>query len=206
MTGPVDRDILLARVIDGEASSEDWAAVKALAERDPTIWSDLAGAQQDHAELTSAVAAAIRVADEVELPIREHAAQSMVHRLRLAGAWGGWLAAAALLLAWGTGWTGSTPQHTPSNQANILPLGATADDALQAYLDRGAAIGRVVGEVPELVLRESRPLPNGAGIEIYYVRQIIERAVVSDLYRASQTEEGRVVPRRVAFPRRSGSM
>ena len=57
MTG-VDRDILISRVIDGEATPEDWTAMRAMAERDASIWGDLVAAQQDHAELCAIVSRA----------------------------------------------------------------------------------------------------------------------------------------------------
>ena len=50
----------------------------------------------------------------------------------------------------------------------------------------------VIAEVPERILIETRPTDNGRGFELVYVRQIIERTVVPDLYQFhSQDEMGR---------------
>ena len=67
-----DKDILISRVVDDEATGEDWAALKELAERDPAVWRDLAEAQYTSIGLASAVQAAIEVADDVEAPVHEH--------------------------------------------------------------------------------------------------------------------------------------
>lgn len=196
MTPVMDRDILIARVIDAEASPEDWATIRTLAERDPSIWSELAAAQQDQADLAAALAEAIRIADRVDLPRDPAPSFVLRRRLRVAGAAGGWLAAAALLLAWWVhpGSAGTGPER--GQEAGLVPsgFGATADDALQAYLDRGVRDGRVVGVEPDFLIRDSRPLDDGSGVEIVYVRRIVERMVVDKMYKASLDERGLYVP------------
>jgi hypothetical protein len=196
VTPVVDRDILIARVIDAEASPEDWASIRALAERDPSIWSELAAAQQDQADLASALAEATRVAEEVTLPVAPAPSIVLRRRLSLAGAAGGWLAAAAMLLAWWVQPGGSGGVQGDGQQAGIVPsgFGATADEALQAYLDRGVRDGRIVGVEPDFLIRDSRPLDDGSGVEIVYVRRIVERMVVDKVYRASLDERGLYVP------------
>ena len=68
MTG-IDRDILLTRVLDGEATPEDWAAFRAMAACDPRVWTDLADTQQEQAELALARAEVVQMADEVDATI-----------------------------------------------------------------------------------------------------------------------------------------
>ncbi len=202
-----DRDVLISRIIDGEASAEDWSLVRAMADKDQSLWSELAAAQQDHSELASAVASHLEIADQIEAPIHEVASQSLRRRLRLAGAGGGWLVAAALALAFILGPGASRPASTDGATAGIgLPIGTTPDDALDAYIERGAQSGRVVGVVPELLVQTTRKLDDGSGYEIYYVRQIIERVVVPDFYRLTQDERGQLVPMPAPPPSRPGRM
>ncbi len=184
-----DRDVLITRIIDGEATPEDWTSFKALASRDASVWGELAEAQQDHAELSSALGPSLALADRVDAPLHEGYSERLTVRIRAVAGWGGWLAAAAVLLAWtlgaggpqggvgpGLGAGGATPQ-----EAGLLRRPATPDQALDWYLDAGRAEGRVIAEMPTKVLLEARPNPDGAGFEVLYYRQILERAVVPEL-------------------------
>jgi hypothetical protein len=185
-----DRDILIARVADSEASEADWAAFKAHAERDPSMWRELAEMQRDALELTAAVNRAIAVADTVEAPMTEHAGARLTERFRAISLWGGWAAAAALVLMWSTGWR---PGPTGSNTltSGIGPNFSTPQEVLNEYLTRGREAGVVVDQAPEMVLLDARPVPEGNGFQVYYVRQIVEKAVVDDLYRLGIDEQGR---------------
>ncbi|MBX3367618.1 MAG: hypothetical protein KF912_09950 [Phycisphaeraceae bacterium] len=185
MTG-TDRDILISRVIDGEASPEDWSALKALAERDPSIWRDLAGLQQDHAELSGAMAEVVAIADDVVAPV--YAAGGISDRARSLRMWGGWAAAAALALAWIVRPANQDPYPNvvlPTNHAALSPFGLSAssqpDDYFDAYLRAGQQEGRVLGEVGEPLLVQTIP-QEGGGYEVRYVRQIMERRIVPQVY------------------------
>lgn len=191
-----DRDILISRIIDGEATPEDWAAFKALAAREPSVWRDLAECQQDHADLSSAVAQASRLADSIDLPLEEARSLQLSRRLRAAMSWGGWAIAAVVVLAFTTQrGTGSN-----SNVASLLPTPGitvnTPDQAYDAYLRLGREQDRVVEEVPTRILVETRALQNGS-FEVRYIRQILERITVPDLYEFGEDEAGRPVPIRV---------
>lgn len=191
-----DRDMLLGRIADGAGTERDWDAFRALAERDPTLWRELAEMQRDAADLTAAVGRALAVADLVEAPAETQIVARFTDRVRQVGAWGGWAAAAALTLVWATGGL-----HAPGPVGtNLAGMGfSTPDDALQAYLDRGQQSGQVIDELPAKVLVETRPsAARPGGVEVIYIRQIMERAVVDDLYRFSQDEFGRPAPIRVA--------
>ncbi|TVQ62090.1 MAG: hypothetical protein EA378_06395 [Phycisphaerales bacterium] len=185
----VDRDVLITRIIDGEATPEDWTAFKALAARDASVWGDLAEAQQDQAELSTAFGGVLAVADRVEAPVGEVYSERLSVRLRAAVGWGGWLAAGGVLLAWTLGAGGPLgPSNapvvqglTPSQEAALIRRPQTPDQALDLYLDAGRAEGRVIAEMPTKVLLEARPNPDGAGFEVLYYRQILERAVVPEL-------------------------
>ncbi|MCB9846128.1 MAG: hypothetical protein H6811_09110 [Phycisphaeraceae bacterium] len=192
----IDRDLLITRVIDAQATPEDWAAFRALAAADATVWAELAAMQQDHDDLRRAVDRTVAVADGIEAPIEAHADHAMSRRLASAGKWGGWIAAAALALAWLTaspsGRRAGSIAGIPSGgqEASLLPTSWTPDEALDAYLTAGQQSGRVIGQDPDLVVLDSRKADGG--IEVLYVRRIVERAVV-DLYRVSEDEAGNAV-------------
>ena len=198
--GPVDdrRDELISRVIDGEASGADWSALRGLAQADPTVWTEITAAQRQHEALCLAVEEAGAQADEVELP--EGAlmtpAERFERRMDTVRSWGGWAAAAAILLVWftgvpvgslGTTGDGSLTAGVGPDWKNIAP-----EEALERYIDRGRQTGRVLAEVPDRIVVETRPLENGEGLEVVYLRQILEREIVdpSKMYRVGQNEFG----------------
>jgi hypothetical protein len=199
------KDILLSRVADGEATEADWTAFRRLAEADPALWRELAEMQRDAAELSAVVNRAIALADAVEAPAEAQIVVRFSDRLRLVGVWGGWAAAAALALAWATGELSAGAPTRGGEQANLLGAFSTPDAALQAYLDRGRQAGTVLDQIPAKVILDTRPIggPDGR-VEVIFVRQIVERAVVDNLYRFGQDELGRPAPVRLSIqPKRN---
>jgi len=195
MTSP-DRDILLSRVVDGTALDHDWAALEALGDKDPVLWRELAQSQRQQAALMSVVHAAGRVADEIDIEIPE---VHVIGRLSSVARWGGWAAAAAIAMAW---LGGLRTTGVGTNTADVLPrIGSSGSpafdspaDALQAYLNLGADEGTVLGEMPAKVVLQTMPAQDGsARYDVYYLRQIVERATVDDLYRLSSDETGQGV-------------
>lgn len=194
--GGLDRDILIARIIDGEATPEDWAAFKALAARQPSVWRDLAECQQDHADLSHAVAAAVHTADSIDLPLDAARSARLSGRIRAAAGWGGWAVAAAILLAFNTQGPSTTPDVGRAGLApGVIPV-STPDQAYDAYMRLGREHDRVVEELPTRILVETRALHDGS-FEVRYLRQILERATVPSLYHFGVDESGRPVPIRV---------
>jgi len=202
MTG-VDRDILITRVLDGEATPEDWAAFRAMAALDQAVWADLADAQQDRADLASAVADAIAIADRVEAPVHRHAGEQLNARIRTGAAWLGWAAAAMVAVAGFTGKLGApaTPGGSGlgAQQAGLFPI-SSPEDAMKLYLDKGQQAGSVLGEVPDRVLLSSVPAADGNGYEVVFLRQIIERQRVKTLYQLGENEAGQAVAVPIAPP------
>lgn len=194
MTG-VDRDILITRVLDGEATPEDWAAFRAMAALDQAVWADLADAQQDRADLASAVAEAIAVADSVEAPVQRHAGERLHARFRTGAAWLGWVAAATVAVA---GFTGNLGTPLPGStvggtqQAGLFPI-SSPEDAMKLYLDKGQEAGSVIGELPDRVLLSSAPVADGDGYTVVFLRQIVERQRVDTLYQFGENEVGQTV-------------
>lgn len=198
-TTPDGRDLLISRIIDARAGAEDWLAFRQAAEHDPAIWRELAEAQRAHELMCEGLSAATACADRVDLP--EFVTDGSVLQRRLDGLsrWGGWAAAAALLLVWATGapvlrsgtqTAGLIPSATPLNEA-------TPDQAMDRYLNAGRTAGLVIGEMPDRVIVETIRRDDGS-VEVVYLRQIIERRVTDRVYREVLDETGRLVP--VAIP------
>lgn len=201
-----DRDLMLSRIVDAEATSNDWLRFRELAAEDASVWAQLSVMQRQQDELERALASATAPAMRVELDDDEldrampDAHVAFQNRLNFASRWGGWAAAAALVLVWATGLRPQAPQG-PMLEAGLGPRlqEATPDAALQHYLDAGRQSGAVLGEMPERVVLRTTPLEQG-GVEVVFVRQIIERQFVERVYRPSQDEHGNRVelPTRVA--------
>ncbi len=190
------RDVLITRVVDGEASSADWKTLAELAAADQRVWAELAEQQQAHDELSRAVEIATAPADAVDLSdLDDHlrAPNSMERRLRIVGTWGGWAAAAAVALLWTTGLNPTEPVSDDlGEQAGLVRIGDSPEEAFDRYLAAGRADGSVVAEIPDRVVRSVRPLETGQ-LEVTYVRQVIERRMVDEAYRRALDEFGRTV-------------
>lgn len=198
------KDTLISRIIDGDATAAEWDELSASARLEPALWQRLAATMRDGAAFTRALRASVAAADGIDLPADRatapaRAAAPSPHGptwVLRAAAWCGWAAAAAIAIAW----TASLPALAPTTTTRPVPLlqtagifdGAAASDLYNAYLRNGQREQRVVGEIPERVLVDTRPAPGGEGYEVLYLRQILERAVVPDLYEFSaQDEAGR---------------
>lgn len=203
---PTREDVLIGRVVDGEANDADWADLERLARADGDIWKRLAHAQRVHARLERAVEDAIAVAELVDAPIYRPGR----------GFWGsaksslGWAVAAALAVALVGRFhqfipTGSDVM-TPAQQAGIIPLSAASpDEAYNRYINAGIADGRVVGEM-DPVLLEARELTSESGEpvrEVLVLRRVVERIAGENMpvYTIHRDEHGLPVPKPVEFPK-----
>lgn len=191
------RDLLISRVIDGSANADDWSAFRTLASSDGSVWEELSIAQSEHEALGEVMHAASAIADGVELPI--HAvggAAAFESRVSSAVRWGGWAIAAVLLFGWFTGAITMNPDSNNSGpvQAGLnIPLTqADPEQAFGQYLQAGQSNGQVVGEMPDHVVVETRPLVDGT-IEVIYLRQVIERRVLNQAFREAVDEFGNPV-------------
>lgn len=95
----------------------------------------------------------------------------------------GWAVAAGLMLIWLVGELGPDPHATapPGPDTSLmLPASFTADEAYDQYVSIGEKAGRVVAELPTVMV-ESRAMPDGT-FEVLYVRQLLERETVSGVY------------------------
>ncbi len=190
------RDMLISRVIDGEASEQDWADLRVMAEADPSVWTDLTDIQRQHRALSEIVQNAGVLADGVEIPEGEllTPGERFERRMSFVRAWGGWAAAAAILLVWFTGVPVSEKSFMQQGQqAGIVQTGTdpSPESILDRYLDVGRQNGRVLGEMPRRIVLDTKPVPGG--LEVTYLRQIVEREIVprDRLYRMGRDEFGK---------------
>jgi hypothetical protein len=150
----------------------------------------------------------------------QNQAGSFAHLLGRSRGYLGWAAAAVLAVAFYSGRLNSNSSSNMSanlgnsQSAGLVPTFGNAtpnptEDYLARYLDQGHEEGRVVGELPDKVLIRATPttMKDGSiGYDVFYVRQILERAQVPDLYTigATQDELGRAtiqpVPVRINTP------
>jgi hypothetical protein len=215
-------DLLISRVVDQRAGAAEWDRLETLAASDPFVWRELARAQRHQQGLVRAVGQAVDQAERVTLPedqagssARDEAvgqgrawghawgrasrSAASSRGLKLTGQWGGWAAAAALVIAALLGKLAPPNTGGSTMQAAGIGPGAllSATDALNSYIERGKEDGVVIGQLPQKVLVDSQPAPDGSGYDVVYVRQILERARVNDLYRFSSDELGNPTPVRV---------
>jgi anti-sigma factor RsiW len=186
-------DILINRIASSEASRGEFAEFEHAAVADPREWERLARLLRDELHMRSALASAID--DDSTAEIERAIDRSRNARSEFAPRrWSGWAVAAVVALAWTVSLmmnrTGETPVPPPTSGVQLASL--TADEALEQYLRAGESEGRLVRELPT-VLVETYPREDG-GLEIYYVRQILEREAVSRVYELAEDEHGGYVP------------
>jgi len=187
-------DILISRIVDGAADPADWDEIQRLADADPDTLRRLAEAQRRESALHTALGAVLNAADQAELPdAHSHAVYSFRTRLM---SWSGWAAAAVVGLAWLTA-TGVINRGQSTGPIAGLPVAGSTDAALEQYQMLGYAEGRVLGELP-LVLIQSSRLDDGRA-EVTYLRRVLERRTVTDVYEPGIDAEGQptLVPVRI---------
>ncbi len=205
-------ELLISKAIDGQATPSEWDELTAMAGDDPMLWCRVSETLRECTSFARAVNAFAGAADAIELPADEPSPGRLTRTSRDTaggrfGAWGGWAVAAVVAITWALGLFGPMPTNQGIEQsgiasAELLRL-APAADLFRAYLDRGRQEDLVIGEVPKKVLIDSRPASSGQGYELLYLRQVLERAIVADLYQfTAQDELGR--PTLVRFEEHPG--
>ncbi len=178
-------ELLGSRVIEPDATSAQWDELTAAAEADPELWRTTVMTLRDHQAIARAVNLSVAIADDVSS--REVRQPGRPHLMR----WSGWAVAALVALAWVSGLSNFGSSNGTMN-AGLGSSTLTAAEHLENYLSQGRREGRVFDEVPEKILVQIRPSPTGDGKEIIFLRQILERETLSDLYQyQGEDESGR---------------
>ena len=173
-----DRDLLIGRIVDREASPADWARFQGLAADDGRAKDELLDALRDESLLACAVGEATAVADRVDIDV------APVHRRRTWFHWSGWMAAAVLALFW---------MATDPRMKRTEPERVVTHDAPKANARIVAQpAGEFLRDLPNVMV-ETRRIPGSEKTEVVYVRRILERTVVSGAYEMSTDENGQPV-------------
>jgi hypothetical protein len=198
-------ELLLSRAVDGTLSDAQWASLEAKAQHDRALWRELCLLHRDDLAVRARVQQTTELTTTQQpLVLASHAEPSSTR------AWMGWAAAAVLgLVAAISISQGGGPLGSGGAMLNQGPAGGTQaaglggflnlDEALNAatpqqllgrYVQSGREQGSVFGVMPERVVLHSTPLEDGKGYEVYFVRQIVERAHVPAFYRLGIDELG----------------
>ena len=185
--------------LDNTLDAESLIELAALVQRDTSTRTRFSTAMHAAREIDRGLDALMNITQRTNLPTHRTQARSNAPRihtivLRLSQA-------AAVLLLTATAWIVSG-RLAQSPQINPAPTeGMSASAALIAYMQAGVAEGRVVRELAPVTVEVH---PTSAGMEVVYIRSILERALVEDIYRVSRDEHGRFVAIREDAPTSSG--
>ena len=196
--------ILINRVLEREVSRDELAELASLAATDPAVWGELAAALGAQCIVQRGVDAARQIAASVELPLGSCspavAAAASRRRLR---SWSGWLTAAVIALAFVVvqlvNLRGQQPQPFaggPDQQDEMR-----AEDPFDQYLLAATKAGRVVRPLPPVTV-DVRPDSEGRGTEVIYLRRVLERTTVDEVFTLGQDEHGRAIAVRSSTPPR----
>lgn len=182
-------DLLVSRAIDRVASDAEWQELEMAAGVGPEPWERLAQTLRAEGRVASGLLGAVAVADAVALPAPRVASRFV--RLRHG------IAAAAIVMALVAGWSArglvaSDPAPRGEN-ATLLDY----DDAFARCVAAGVRSGTLVDELPVEVVHQAKT-SSGNAFEVYFVRRLVERRVLPELYRIDQDERGRPVVGRIA--------
>lgn len=204
-------DRLISRIVDRRAEPHEWSSFAELARTEPAHWEALLSSLRSDGALRSALAGALGTADLVETPLPS------LSRWRQ---WTGWAAAGVLALCWaGSSAMSLSPPPSrpqPDLTASSVPgpgprQPATKAPATDAPATDGPALrptntasGSVAASLKSdalpgyeqlpLQLMGTRPGPDGRGVEVLYVRPVVERTLVNGVYSLGTDELGRATP------------
>ncbi|MHC4990946.1 MAG: hypothetical protein ACYTGC_08185, partial [Planctomycetota bacterium] len=172
--GPEDLEILLGRLVDGEAGNDDRLRFDALATGRPELWRMLAERQQQMIELTS------QFEEDLEpslLDLPDH-----VRRPALLGrgtmrlvAMSGWAALLVVSFTWALSALSGSPAASPRGleARGALPAPVISADE---HFDRYLEADNVLGEMEPMVL-QAEELPDGR-IALRYLRRVEEVTIL----------------------------
>jgi len=187
-----EAETLIGRVSANDARELDWQRFESIAVAQPVVWERMARALRDELVIRGAFDEIAEPAESVPLPEQTLRA---TNRLAAIQAWPGWALAAVIALAWGVSFF--NPPVSQSHEAGlggvIVPVRHSADEAFNDYLTLGAQEGRVLQELPMMMI-ESRFDRDQGRVEVVYVRQLLERATVQSAFELTEDALGRPEP------------
>lgn len=175
-------EILIGRIVDGEARPEDHQRFESLANADPLLWRRLALRQQDMAMLEAGVEHELRSAMNIELP-DDAPRLRLSPRVHWLAAASGWAALIVVALAWAmTSLRANDEQHrrathdrpaavrqvSTSDEGENRSEPMTPDEHLREYLHAPFVLGEMA---PTLL--QVQELPDGRH-ELRILRRIEE--------------------------------
>ncbi|MCH8822643.1 MAG: hypothetical protein IH984_03955 [Planctomycetes bacterium] len=179
---------LVDRILNRQIEARDLDELAQLSQNDPQALTQIAATLRATATIESGVQTAESIAASVELPdnfeIKRSATNPIVR-------WSGWSAAAMLAAAWLL--VAILKPTLPSVNESISPnILLTANEALEQYMRAGMAEGRIIEELPLLTV-DLRPAEDGEGMDVFYIRRVIEKAHVKGMYKMGMDDQGRAV-------------
>lgn len=194
---------LIDRIAAQEADQTSFREFETAARDQPELWERLARSLRDELDLRSAMHASehgVRADAEIRAAIDGSALRSRNRKPQFQfRMWSGWAAAAVIVLTWAT-LTMSTGSGEPEHNAaptGMRLISLTADDAFEQYLEIGHNEGRVIGELPARMI-EFESGDDGS-VVVYYVRQLLERERIDQMYQYMPDELGRPLPVPIHF-------
>jgi hypothetical protein len=164
----LEAEVLISRMIDGEAGDTDRARFELLATAEPDLWRQLALRQQDQTLLTEEVATATDAIDQIEL----RRSWLMPGRLTWVLSLSGWAALIIVALSWGAtalmNQQLSAREHGPTlEEASTL---LSPEQHLLHYREAPYVVGDMEPEVLDV-----EPLSDGR-VAVRFVRRFEEVA------------------------------
>jgi hypothetical protein len=206
----LDLDVLIGRIVDGEASDAERRRFEGIASGDGSLWRRLALRQQDMSMLVAHVEPALDAAESIELPAVgfERSAPvigsiSNAHSdaTRTGPRWSwwaacaGWAAVVAIAATWGISQQlGGIQVDRQARQADARPVSIAPEEHLREYL--GAPF--VLGEMTPTLLNVET-LSDGR-YAVSYLRRIVEVSYFDAPEEIPLDEEGNLIDAPHALP------
>lgn len=175
-------EILIARVVGREDSPEDWQNLRQLARSRADLLPRLIDSLEDDCSLRSGMSPFLNAAESVELPIA--AGPGRGRDRRWTQGLSGWLAALVLAMLW-------IGAREPEPVDVLSPVAGTGEPlpAAGSTIPVGDLGGDYMGELPRQILR-SQAISDAEGIELVYVRRVVMRTKVPELYEMRVDDSG----------------
>ena len=179
--GPSEIDVLIGRIVDGEASTTQRQRFESLAAHDGSLWRRLALRHQDMAMLATHVEPTLNAAEKVELPLvigDSPVIASLADGSAKANdrAWwwltaSGWAAMLAIATVWGSSLLISQRQMNDGVNARSMDARAV-NNTPEQHLEQYMHAPYVLGDMPPTLL-QVEDLPDGR-LAVSYLRRIVE--------------------------------